>query len=86
MGCDMATVFRSVRKYRVAVNSNDHAPAHVHAYAGGLEARFKLNCPEGPAEYWDHRGPWRQLDLNELGEEITDALAACCKKWNEIHG
>ena len=82
----MATVFTSARKYRVAVNSNDHNPAHVHAYGKGLEARFKLNCPDGPVEYWDHHGPWRLLDLNELGREIQDGLEACCKKWKEIHG
>ncbi|WP_414695694.1 DUF4160 domain-containing protein [Phenylobacterium sp.] len=34
----------------MAVNSNDHPPAHVHAFGKGCEARFKLNCPGGPAE------------------------------------
>ena len=82
----MATVFVSVRRYRVAVNSNDHTPAHVHAYGKGLEARFRLNCPQGPVECWDFRGPWRLLDLNELVQEIAEALNACCEKWNEIHG
>ena len=82
----MATVFISARKFRVAVNSNDHRPAHVHAYGKGLEARFKLNCPEGPAEYMDHEGPWRSIDLNELGQEICNHLVACCEKWSEIHG
>ena len=82
----MGTVFRSVRRYRIVVNSNDHGPPHVHAYGKGLEARFKLNCPAGPAEYWDHRGPWRLLDLNELGQEISDSIVACCEEWSEIHG
>lgn len=81
----MATVFTSMRQYRVAVNSNDHTPAHVHAKGKGLEARFKLNCPRGPAELWNFHGPWRRLDLNELGEEITKAVQDC-NKWNEIHG
>jgi hypothetical protein len=80
----MATVFTSIR--RVTVNSNDHEPAHVQAYGKGLEARFKLNCPDGPVEYWDHGGPWRFVDLSELGEEIARAIAACCDKWREIHG
>ena len=82
----MATVFWSVRRYRVKVNSNDHNPPHVHAVGGGLEARFKLNCPNGPVECWDFYGPWRFLDLNELAKEIADALEDCCAKWNEIHG
>ena len=82
----MATVFRSRRRYRVAVNSNDHTPAHVHAYGKGLEARFALNCPDGPVEYWDHHGNWSLGHLNELGEEIGERLDDCCEKWESIHG
>ena len=82
----MGTVFRSIRRYRVAVNSNDHPPPHVHAFGKGLEARFGLNCPDGPVEYWDHVGPWRLKDLNELGQEISDAIGACCQEWRTVHG
>lgn len=82
----MPRVFESVRKFRVVVYSNDHPPCHVHACGKGLEARFKLNCPEGPVEIWDFHGPWRLLDLNELGEEIAEAIEDCCNKWSEIHG
>lgn len=82
----MATVFVSARRYRVKVNSNDHNPPHVHAVGKGLEARFKLNCPDGPVECWDFHGPWRWMDLDELGDEIADRLQACCEKWSEIHG
>lgn len=82
----MATVFESRRRYRVAVNSNDHPPSHVHAFGKGCEARFKLNCPEGPVEYWDHKGGWTMAHLNELGEEIADKISDCCKIWSEIHG
>ena len=82
----MGTVFRSNRRFRIAVNSNDHPPPHVHAFGKGLEARFALNCPDGPAEYWDHEGPWRLKDLNELGQQISDAIDACCAEWSRVHG
>ena len=82
----MATVFTSRRRYRVAVNSNDHPPAHVHAFGKGYEARFRLNCPEGPVEFWDCEGGWSRSHLNELGDEIAENLVACCRTWSEIHG
>ena len=70
----------------MAVNSNDHPPAHVHAFGKGCEARFRLNCPEGPVELWDCDGNWNLEHINELGEEIAEKLAECCKVWSEIHG
>jgi len=82
----MATVFTSRRRYRVAVNSNDHPPAHAHAFGKGCEARFRLNCPEGPVELWDGGGSWNLKHLNELGEEIAEKLTECCEIWSEIHG
>lgn len=82
----MATVFQSRRHCRVAVNSNDHPPPHVHAFGKGLEARFVLNCPEGPVELWDHEGRWTLAHLNELGAEIAERLEVCCGIWSEIHG
>jgi hypothetical protein len=82
----MATVFTSRRRYRVAVNSNDHSPAHVHAFGKGCEARFKLNCPKGPVELWDEDGDWTLKRLNELGAEIAAQIDECCKIWSAIHG
>jgi hypothetical protein len=84
--CRMATVFRSSRRYRVAIYSNDHPPAHAHAVGRGLDARFRLNCPDGPVELWDFQGGWTLAHLNELGEEIAAQLEDCCKIWSEIHG
>lgn len=87
--CDrlaVATVFISRRRYRVAVNSNDHPPPHVHAFGKGCEARFRLNCPAGPVELWDYAGQWTLAHLNELGVEIAAELGACCRIWSEIHG
>jgi hypothetical protein len=82
----MGQVFRSNRGYCVAVNSNDHQPAHVHSYGKGLDASFGLNCPEGPVEYWDHEGSWKLKHLNELGAEIADRLKDCCAEWRRVHG
>ena len=82
----MATVFRSRRRYRVAVNSNDHLPPHVHVFGKGCEARFKLNCPGGPVAFWDCEGDWNLAQLNELGVEIAETLDERCKVWSEIHG
>ena len=82
----MATVFETRRRYRVAVNSNDHPPAHVHVFGKGCEARFKLNCPDGPVEYWDHQGKWTLSHLNELGQEIAERIDECCGTWSDIHG
>lgn len=82
----MATVFRSWRRYRVVVYANDHPPPHVHAVGKGLEARFRLNCAEGPVELWDHVGDWTLAHINELGAEIAANLDDCCRLWREIHG
>lgn len=82
----MATVFTSRRRYRVAVNSDDHPPPHVHAFGKGCEARFKLNCPDGPIEVWDFHGDWTLKHLNELGVEIAGRIEDCCKVWSRIHG
>ena len=87
----MATVFHSRRRCRVAVNSNDHPPPHVHVFGKGCEARYKLNCPGGPVELWDYSGKWTLAHLNELGDEIAasiddEGVLEACKIWSEIHG
>ncbi|MFN3930523.1 MAG: DUF4160 domain-containing protein [Brevundimonas sp.] len=52
----MATIFRSRRRFRVVVYSNDHPPPHVHAIGPDGDARFLLNCPDGPVALWDYEG------------------------------
>lgn len=47
--------------YRVAVNSNDHPPPHVHAFGKGCEARFSSTAQR---DQWSSGtmsviGPWR---------------------------
>ncbi|WP_366941778.1 DUF4160 domain-containing protein [Asticcacaulis sp.] len=45
----------TLRNIRIAIYTNDHPPPHVHALKGNeAEARFRLNCPQGPVELWDH--------------------------------
>lgn len=82
----MATVFRSRRRFRVVVYSNDHPPPHVHAVGPDGDARFLLNCPDGPVTLWDHEGSWTLALVRELGEEIADRLGECCETWSAIHG
>lgn len=76
----------TLRNIRVAIYTNDHPPSHVHAVKGNEAAeRFKLNCPDGPVELWDHDG-FRLSELNEIGAQVANNLAAICAKWSEIHG
>lgn len=82
----MVAVFHSRRRYRVTVNSHDHPPPHVHAFGAGCEARFVLNCTDGPVELWDWDGDFPLRHLNELGAEIAERLEDCCRVWSEIHG
>ncbi|MGO9740022.1 MAG: DUF4160 domain-containing protein [Roseiarcus sp.] len=82
----MVSVFNSRRRCRVAVNSNDHPPPHVHVFGKGCEARFLLECEAGAVALWDFDGVWNRSHLNELGAEIADQLAACCAAWRRIHG
>lgn len=82
----MATVFHSQRRYRVVVYSNDHPPSHVHVLGKGCEARYRLNCPDGPVTLWDYEGDWTFRHIVELGEEIAAHLDDCCVAWSRIHG
>ena len=81
----MPTIFRE-GKTRVVVYPNDHQPGHVHAVGPNRKGRFRLNCPEGPVELWDHTGDWTMAELNALGVAIAERIAECCKVWREIHG
>lgn len=81
----MPTVL-TLRNIRIAIYTNDHPPSHVHAIKGNeAEARFRLNCPDGPVEVWDHEG-FRRSELNEVGQLIAENLNAVCARWSEIHG
>ena len=82
----MAEVFRTRRRYRVVVRSNDHPPPHVHVLGKGLDCRVKLNCPDGPVEFWDYKGELARDHLNEFLAEIAERHADCCRVWSEIHG
>ena len=81
----MPTVL-TLRNIRIAIYTNDHPPPHVHAIKSNeAEARFKLNCPEGPVELWDFDG-FRLAELNEIGALIAANLETVCATWRDIHG
>lgn len=81
----MPTVL-TLRNIRIAIYANDHPPPHVHALKGNeAEARFRLNCPQGPVELWDHEG-FKLSELNEIGGLVAHNLEAICVKWSDIHG
>jgi len=81
----MPTVLK-LRNIRVAVYTNDHPPPHVHALTGNeAEARFVLNCLDGPPELWDYEG-FKLAELNEIGALIAANLEFVCAKWREYHG
>ena len=82
----MAEVFRTRRRDRVVVWSNDHAPAHVHVLGREFDVRLRLNCPQGPVEYMDHKGVVRRDYVNELLAEVATRHADCCRIWKGIHG
>jgi len=82
----MGPVFLSRRRYRVAVNSNDHPPPHVHVYGKGREARFVFDYETSIVELWDFDGDWTRRQLNEVGAEIAEKLDECCAEWRRVHG
>ena len=63
----------------------DHRPAHVQVIGQGVEAVFKLNCPQVPPVVRENHGFARQ-ELSRVAATLTDKLAQLCEKWSEIHG
>jgi len=80
----VATIFRT-GKLRVAIYTNDHPPPHVHVVGPDREAKFELNCPDGPVRLVEQRG-FRIPELNAVGAEIALRLSLCCRKWSAFHG
>jgi len=80
----MPTVLR-ILGLRVSIRTNDHGPPHVHVVGGGKEAKFHLNCPQGPTALWENFG-FRRAELNEIKSELDKALQLLCGEWSKIHG
>ncbi|MGP9820906.1 DUF4160 domain-containing protein [Salinarimonas sp. NSM] len=77
-------VVSRVDGYRFLIFVNDHRPAHVHAYGGGGNAVFLLNCPDGPPKLREsvRLGP---KQLRYLLRTISLNLAGLCDHWRQIH-
>ena len=77
---------------RVAIPVNEHGPAHVHVFEkgkgrknAGKKAKFFLNCPHGPVEYYESRG-FNLSEISKIGGELKEALPLLCAEWKKIHG
>lgn len=80
----MPTVLR-LGRVRVMIFTNDHRPAHVHAWEGRGQAVFLLNCPGGPGtlrENFGFSGP----QINRLVRTMQQNLQALCEAWSKLHG
>ena len=70
--------------YRVAIFSNDHAPAHVHVIGAGGEAKVQLVGPDAPTVI-RHRG-LDAADLRRIVTEIVAEMPKLLQWWLELHG
>lgn len=68
---------------RVVIYPNDHRPAHVHVI-GSCEARFNLNCPEGPPELRENYG-CPASELSRIKTALAERIAHLCAEWSRIH-
>jgi hypothetical protein len=75
----------TARGYRVVVYSNVHEPEHVHVIGPDSEARFALNCHDGPAELIDSVG-MKSKDLRYFVKYLTEIIKQLCAEWVKIHG
>ena len=77
--------------WKIVVNSNDHAPPHVHVYRGGRTCRVTIGVPgeTSPAPF-----PWPEpkkttMDAREVAEAVRRVAreqATAFEKWREVHG
>ena len=69
---------------RVFVYSNDHPPPRVNVAGGGKEAKFALNCPDGPVSLIRNFGSGIG-ELRMIQAELNDMIEFSRKKWTAIH-
>jgi Domain of unknown function (DUF4160) len=67
------------------IYTNDYRPAHVHVVGGGCEAKFQLNCPDGPVEMVENFG-FSRRQARQILEALQEALGYLCEEWRRIHG
>ena len=76
----MPTVLRQ-EGYEIVIRSNDHAPAHVHAFEGDGEAKINLN-PVAVKQVWNMK---RQVARNAK-RIVAENQEYLLHRWEEIHG
>ncbi|WP_349370177.1 DUF4160 domain-containing protein [Salinarimonas sp.] len=80
----MPTVLR-IHGMRVIIYTDDHSPAHVHAFEQGGVAVVVLNCPDGPPEVRERsRMPKRRAD--RIAGELAPWVRQLCREWETLHG
>ncbi len=76
----MPTVLRQ-EGYEIVIRSNDHWPAHVHAFEGDGEAKIDLN-PVEVKQVWNMK---RQVARNAK-RIVSENQEYLLQRWEEIHG
>ncbi len=67
------------------IYTNDHRPAHVHVVGGGCEAKFQLNCEDGPVELVENFG-FSRREVRQILKALQEAVAYLCEERRRIHG
>jgi len=80
----MPTVLR-FSGLRVSILTADHGPPHVHVKGNGGDAKFLLNCPDGPVELYETIG-FKTGDLSNIESRLNKDLTLLCREWKKIHG
>jgi hypothetical protein len=79
----MPTLFE-VGAYRIAVFTNDHGPAHVHAVGEG-HAKISLGDSPGEVREIESDGISKK-DMRRILGEVIDRHQECIEAWRLIHG
>ena len=80
----MVTIHRE-RGFDVVIFTNDHAPAHVHVYRGGGEAKINLLGPDGLPELIYVDG-LKRSDVRRAMDMVEQNVVEFMERWLHIHG
>jgi hypothetical protein len=79
----MVTVLRA-EGIRIVIFSDDHEPAHVHAFGDG-EAKINLSGPGSrPTLVW--AVGMKHAEIRKCMRLVGQNREALLAQWNEIHG
>lgn len=79
----MVTIHRA-HGLRIIIFTDDHEPAHVHAFGDG-QAKINLIGPGGaPVLVWAEG--MKANDLRRAMQIVRDEQAQFLARWREIHG